>query len=72
MTPLSGFGLLAIAFGLLEMLIRKSLGRSAFQQWTAMGQTRLAKTPEWWTRFTWIPVIVFWVLGLVLFLVGLR
>lgn len=72
MSPLSGFGVLAIIFAVVEALLRKSLGRSAHSQWTAMGQTSLAKTPEWWARFTWIPVSFFLVLGIVLFFVGLR
>ncbi len=70
MPPLSGFGLMAIAFGIVEILIRKSLGRSAYQQWTAMGRPGLAKTPEWWANFTWIPVVGLWVLGTVLLLIG--
>lgn len=72
MSPLSEFGILVLAFGIVEMFLRKPLGRSAHRQWTAMGQTGLAKTPEWWARFTWIPVIALWIIGLVLLLVGLR
>jgi hypothetical protein len=72
MTPLSEFGLMVIAFAVGEALLRKSLGRSAYRQWTAMGKPGLAKTPEWWATFTWIPVSVIGVLGSVLFFVGLK
>jgi hypothetical protein len=66
-----GLGVSLAIFATVELLLRKTLGRYAYRRWAQLGAKRLVKTEQWWTRFTFVPVVIIYCVAAVCLTVGI-
>lgn len=66
-----GLGVSLAIFATVELLLRKTLGRYAYRRWAQLGVRRLVKTEQWWTRFTFVPVVIIYCVAVVCLTVGI-